>query len=245
MTTRRSTKEFLAAAAIAIFGAAAAGSAAPSEAPRQAGTKEIVLAHLGAFEFAPDDTAFQWAPAGLGGTRGIAVGTPGVGGFLAYPHVPTGALLQSLELDYCIQPGGSVTMRLDDCDYLGGDCHTLSEISSGFGGCFFSIDDLSAKAYTVHNSLRQLILGAIVSGSGSASLNGAFVGYRLQLSPPPAAATFGDVPPSHPFFRAIEALAGAGITNGCGSGNFCPEQPVTRGEMAKFLANALGLDWPE
>jgi hypothetical protein len=47
--------------------------------------------------------------------------------------------------------------------------------------------------------------------------------YRLQVSPAPGSATFGDVPVSHPFFRAVEALAAAGITSGCGSGNFCPD----------------------
>jgi hypothetical protein len=56
--------------------------------------------------------------------------------------------------------------------------------------------------------------------------------------------SFGDVPPSHPFFRFIEAFAAAGITSGCGGGNFCPERNVTRGEMAVFLARALGLHFP-
>jgi len=56
--------------------------------------------------------------------------------------------------------------------------------------------------------------------------------------------TFADVPATNLYFRAIEALAASGITSGCGGGNFCPDQPVSRGELAKFLANALGLHWP-
>jgi len=52
------------------------------------------------------------------------------------------------------------------------------------------------------------------------------------------------VPKNHPYFRAIEALASSGITGGCGAGNFCPNQNVTRGEMAAFLARALGLHFP-
>jgi hypothetical protein len=67
--------------------------------------------------------------------------------------------------------------------------------------------------------------------------------YQLQLSPAPATATFADVPTTHLYFRAIEALAKSGITSGCGGGNFCPDQAVTRGEVAKFLAVALGLSW--
>jgi len=52
------------------------------------------------------------------------------------------------------------------------------------------------------------------------------------------------VPTGHPFFQFIEALAAAGITGGCGNGNYCPDNPVTRGQMAVFLAKALGLHWP-
>jgi hypothetical protein len=53
------------------------------------------------------------------------------------------------------------------------------------------------------------------------------------------------VPTSDPFFRAIEALAASGITSGCGGGNFCPNDVVTRAQLAKFLALALGLHWPQ
>jgi len=33
----------------------------------------------------------------------------------------------------------------------------------------------------------------------------------------------------------IEELAALGITGGCGGGNYCPESPVTRAQMAVFL----------
>ena len=61
----------------------------------------------------------------------------------------------------------------------------------------------------------------------------------------PAPATFNGVPTSDPFFRAVEALAASAITSGCGNNNFCPNDPVTRAQLAKFLANALGLHFPE
>ncbi len=46
----------------------------------------------------------------------------------------------------------------------------------------------------------------------------------------------------------IEAIAAAGITSGCGGDWYCPAEPVTRGQMASFLARALSLpdsatDW--
>ena len=43
------------------------------------------------------------------------------------------------------------------------------------------------------------------------------------------------MPCSLVFAPWIEALAAAGITTGCGGGNFCPENLVTRRQMAVFL----------
>jgi hypothetical protein len=70
------------------------------------------------------------------------------------------------------------------------------------------------------------------------------VWWRRSVSPAPEVATFNDVPTSHVFFQFIEALAASGITGGCGGGNYCPDTPVTRGQMAVFLAKALGLHLP-
>jgi len=46
---------------------------------------------------------------------------------------------------------------------------------------------------------------------------------------------------SSPFEADIERLAAAGITSGCDSARFCPDAPITRGQMAAFLARALSL----
>ena len=45
------------------------------------------------------------------------------------------------------------------------------------------------------------------------------------------------------FEASIDRLAAAGITKGCNppdNSMFCPEEPVTRGQMAAFLVRALG-----
>jgi ELWxxDGT repeat protein len=64
-------------------------------------------------------------------------------------------------------------------------------------------------------------------------------------NPPPATGTrFTDVPADYWAARFIEQLAADGVTSGCGGGNFCPDQPVTRGEMAVFLATAFHLPLP-
>jgi S-layer family protein len=79
---------------------------------------------------------------------------------------------------------------------------------------------------------------------GSIRLRSVRLLFRRRVSPAPGTSTFGDVPTGHPFFQFVEALAASGITAGCGSGNYCPDAPLTRGQMAVFLAKALGLHWP-
>jgi hypothetical protein len=46
---------------------------------------------------------------------------------------------------------------------------------------------------------------------------------------------FLDVPPAHGFHDFIERLVRNGVTAGCGGGNYCPDNPVTREQMAVFL----------
>lgn len=50
----------------------------------------------------------------------------------------------------------------------------------------------------------------------------------------------------HVFAAAIRSIYAGEITQGCDSGarNYCPDLPVTRGQMAAFLTRALGLDVP-
>lgn len=46
------------------------------------------------------------------------------------------------------------------------------------------------------------------------------------------------------FVNSIRWLAETGITQGCGPRQFCPDDAVTRGQMATFLSRALGLSAP-
>jgi hypothetical protein len=54
------------------------------------------------------------------------------------------------------------------------------------------------------------------------------------------AGRFADVPASNPFCGFIERMADDGITGGCEPGVFCPDAPITRGQMAVFVEAALG-----
>ena len=61
--------------------------------------------------------------------------------------------------------------------------------------------------------------------------------YGSSYTPPPVGAStgFNDVPTNHWAAAWIKELAAEGITGGCGGGNFCPNTPVTRDQMAVFL----------
>ena len=47
--------------------------------------------------------------------------------------------------------------------------------------------------------------------------------------------SFSDVPATYWAWSYIEGLYNAGVTAGCGGGNYCPDTNVTRAEMAVFL----------
>ena len=71
---------------------------------------------------------------------------------------------------------------------------------------------------------------------------GAFLVRAFGLSEGPSAG-FVDVGADHTFAADIDALAQARVTVGCGGDppRYCPQRSVTRGEMATFLARAIGL----
>lgn len=69
--------------------------------------------------------------------------------------------------------------------------------------------------------------------SGTISIDG-------QIFTVAQGAAFADVPTTHLFYTEIGKLSGRGVTVGAGNGNFLPDQPVTRQEMAAFIIRALG-----
>jgi hypothetical protein len=83
----------------------------------------------------------------------------------------------------------------------------------------------------------------LVTAGGTSGLGGVRLAWHRQMSLPPVSPTFGDVQPGDFGYQQIEALFASGVTGGCGGGNYCPNDTVTRAQMAIFLARALGLYW--
>ena len=68
------------------------------------------------------------------------------------------------------------------------------------------------------------------------------VGLEIVTPARVAAQTFNDVPAEYWAFTFIETLAANGITAGCGGGDYCPQDAVTRAQMAVFLVRTFALD---
>ncbi|MCS7313630.1 MAG: S-layer homology domain-containing protein, partial [Acidobacteria bacterium] len=115
----------------------------------------------------------------------------------------------------------------------------LTSGTPGYGRFFY---DLAAAKLTVDNYDNAYVVEVRLDATSPVNrVRAVNVYYILQVSPPPEAPSFIDVPPGHPFYQHIEALAASGITDGCTVDQDCPDAPLTRGQMAVFPSKALGL----
>ena len=234
-----------------LAGAPSSPSASPPETPRTYGTTVTSYADVGEWEFGPINTATHFDDVGANSANALRYSTAGSNSFFAPLHLPSGAVVQSVELDACDSnsSGNHVIAILSHCDHVTGLCAPIgtqiASVSAAINPCNSYLQDVSGAGYVVDNTGDRLLLLVVTQGGdNTTSFAGMRVGYKLQVSPAPASADFGDVPVSHPFFQYIEALSKSGITGGCGNGNYCPDSPLTRGQMAVFLSKALGLQWP-
>ncbi|GEM_PF-3850746 len=65
--------------------------------------------------------------------------------------------------------------------------------------------------------------------------------HGVAYTPPAATGVFADVPVGYWADKWIEQLATEAITGGCGGSNYCPDNPVTRAQMAVFLVKTFNL----
>ncbi|HYX20122.1 MAG TPA: S-layer homology domain-containing protein [Thermoanaerobaculia bacterium] len=223
--------------------------------PQTYGTTAVSYVEVPGIAFLPFSSGFTYGQ-GTGTLARYMLGCAG-GCMLAPLRLPSGARIVSVELDGIDTDNfDSVEGSLFQCDRFGQNC--TAHPASGLGGCGLGyictgdsfnggpaavVADVSAENVVVDNTAGSLIL----LGSGDTTselLGGMNIGYVLQVSEAPGFPTFNDVPVSDPAFQYIEALVASGVTAGCGGGNYCPDSPLTRRQMAVFLAKALGLQWP-
>jgi len=163
-------------------------------------------------------------------------------------HLPTGAQILGARLHYFDNMVGEPSVAMYQINGTGALNLILDLTPPAFTGGNATFVANLATPHTVVNTGSGYQILAIIGRSSSTTLQALYsveVLYRLQVSPGPATATFpSDVPVAHPFFKFVEAMAAAGITGGCAPNSFCPDQAVTRGQLAVFLSTALGLHFP-
>jgi hypothetical protein len=172
----------------------------------------------------------------------------GVGQLIGSVTVPEGALIDHIGFNTCDAAGGSFTVYLYDST-VGNAFTLIGSFASQANTCEI-LYNLTALGYSMpvnggHNLEIYILQGPGAAVDGSDGVQSVEVWWKRQVHPAPATATFPDVPVSDFGFQYVEALASSGITGGCGGGNYCPDNPVTRRQMAIFIAKALGLHWPE
>ena len=168
------------------------------------------------------------------------------GHYFAGVNIPTGAVIDFIGLE----------------SYSNADIPLVATLFylSRYSGTTYGIVSVTSTAHTFDTDYNPTALGLLLGQNAHNALvldvyqrpgfgnSPAFgwveIWWKRVVSPAPATASFNDVPTSHPFFQFIEALKASGITGGCGGGNYCPDNPLTRGQMAVFLSKALGLHWP-
>ncbi|HEX6946631.1 MAG TPA: S-layer homology domain-containing protein [Acidimicrobiia bacterium] len=154
--------------------------------------------------------------------------------------------------------GGSTSLVLDGAgnpvvSYIDPTGKFMKILRCDDPGCrpapFDDVPDSHTFAQEIHWLAQQLITRGCndantlycPKGTVTRGQMAAFLYRALDLTPAPN--PFTDTK-GHLFEWEIAALAAAGITKGCNppaNTKFCPDDPVTRGQMAAFLARAFGL----
>jgi hypothetical protein len=124
------------------------------------------------------------------------------------------------------------------------------------GGTFRDDDDYQQEGY-----IEALVVSGVTLGCNppdndlfcpnDSVTRGQMASFLVRALNLPSAAAEGDRfvdDDDSPHEANIDALATAGITNGCNPPDntmFCPDRPVTRGEMAAFVVRGFGYPVPD
>ena len=137
-----------------------------------------------------------------------------------------------------LTPGTLNDVTLTNLDNQSG---TLSD------GFFADFTDVP-QADIFHSYVEKLIRNGVTAGCGGGAYCRDASVRRDQMAvfllkskygaahvPPNCTGIFADVACPGAFTDWIEELSALGVTGGCGGGNYCPANPVTRAQMSAFL----------
>ena len=208
-------------------------------APDEFGTQDYTVTVIDATAFTAD-TPYFTDPGSLSRNFNLLGGH-----YFAGVNIPSGAIIDFIGLE---SYSGAVHLvaTLFYLDRYSGTTVGIVNVASTTHRFFDSDYNPSAVGWQLARNVHNALVLDVYQPFGleRPSFGWVEIWWKRAVSPAPATATFNDVPMSDPQFQFIEAFAASGITAGCGGGNFCPQSSLTRGQMAVFLAKALGLHWP-
>jgi hypothetical protein len=163
-----------------------------------------------------------------------------------------------------IQAGGSCTVSVVMAPGMSGQKNAFVRIESddpdnpvvhcplsGDGVSYVEFNDVP-ESHWAENYIHTLFYNSITMGCGGGNFCPTQTVTREQMAVFIIRAIYGDdftdydpnpyfsdVPSNHWAFKYIQKMSEEGITTGCGGGNYCPAQTVTRDQMAVFLTRAF------
>jgi hypothetical protein len=126
----------------------------------------------------------------------------------------------------------------------------IGNFGSGAGTCYMPFDDVP-PGHWAESYISELACAGITSGCGGSNYCPGNLVDRAQMAAFIIRAVYGesfdysgtphfsDVSSGHWAFKYIQKMYEEGITNGCGSNNYCPTGTVSRAQMATFIIRAL------
>ena len=177
-----------------------------------------------------------------------------IAGILGVDEVTSARMLTGLpdvEVEFGVIDNGVAGVRVRSGGWLrtdlglpGPGLHTIDGVGAGPPPPF---DDIAGSIH--FGAIVEIVEAGITNGCTSTSFcprsavtraqMASFIARALDLPPATADHFTDDATSVHQ--DNINRLLEAGITTGCGTGVFCPDDPVSRGQMAVFLSRALNL----
>jgi S-layer homology domain len=216
-------------------------AARPPDGPQSFGTSDYTVTVVSAAAFFPEFHLYGYATSGSLGRFGDVNAAYQ---FLAGLDLPGGAVIDFVGLNSTTDTDAVLTAGLYN-RHKDGTVDTIVNVPSTVHGWDTNFNAAPLGYVWNGQTGNSLILNIAQASNPNPQFFGFVeIWWKRSVSPAPATASFTDVPTDHQFFQFIEALKASGITGGCGPAIYCPDAPVTRGQMATFIAKALGLHWP-
>ncbi|MBI5840908.1 MAG: S-layer homology domain-containing protein [Chloroflexi bacterium] len=197
------------------------------------GTSKII-SYVPTLNYNGSDSFTVQVSDGNGGIDTIAVNVT----INAVNNPPTDIILSNSGIDEN-QAAGSVVGIFSTTDPDVGDSFTYT-FCGGSNTAYFTIVNNSLQSAVMFDYETKSSYSVCIHSTDSGALNTTKI-FTININNLLDTATFADVPTTHWAWQWIERLYNAGITGGCSTNpfNYCPEDNVTRAQIAVFLEKGL------